>query len=279
MKRRMLVLLASGVACAIGATGASAAGPGPGLSQGWDGVVHGTKRYVTVPAGGWTSIQEINRTGGRVARFMSLKGTWGLPLVAFDGTTAGVMPDGRTLLLAQPIYGAQALRKQTSFAFVDIRKMKLLRKLSIAGAFTFDALSPDAHYLYLVEYLSSEDLTRYRVRAYDLTTERLLPKIVSDRKSWETDMQGMPISRARANGWAYTLYGASSARPFIHALDTRHVQAVCIDMPWKTSSDTIFHYRLRLDGDGHLVVRGPHGRALVVIDRQSHRVLSSVRNP
>ncbi len=45
-------------------------------------------------------------------------------------------------------------------------------------------------------------------------------KIVSDRKSWETTMQGSPITRATSSGWAYTLYGASQARPFIHALDT-----------------------------------------------------------
>ncbi len=192
MRRRILLGLAIGVGCVVAVTTtASGAGPGPGLSQGWDGLTRGNERYVTVPAGASTSIQVINRNGGRVLRFMSIKGTWGIPLVAYDGTTAGFLPDGRTLLLAQPVYSGQGLR----------------------------------------------------------------------------------------NGWAYTLYGASQARPFIHALDTRHVSAVCIDLPWKTSPDHIFDYRLRTDGDGHLVVRGPRGRALIVVDRHSFRVLSAVRSP
>ena len=86
-------------------------------------------------------------------------------------------------------------------------------------------------------------------------------------------------SRLSSNGWAYTLYGGTRARPFIHALDTRHAAAVCIDLPWKSQPNQIWSYRLRTDGDGHLVVRGPHGRALVVVDRGSERLLSAVRNP
>ena len=281
MRRRILIVLAAGVACAIGvAPAASGAGPSPGVSQGWDGVTSGNLRYVSVPAGAWTSVQVINKNGGRVVRFMSLKGSWGIPLVAFDGTTQGLLPDGRTLLVAQPIYEGQGLRKSTSFAFVDTRKMKVLRKITLKGAFSFDALSPNSRYLYLVEHVSEQNLTEYRVRAYDLDAGRLLAKIVADKRSWETTMQGMPISRlSSSEGWAFTLYGGTQARPFIHALDTRNVAAVCIDLPWKTSPEYLFEYRLRSDGDGHLVVRGPHGRALVVVDRKSFRVLSSVKNP
>ena len=50
-------------------------------------------------------------------------------------------------------------------------------------------------------------------------------------------------------------------------------------MPWKTLPQRLFDFRLRTDGDGHLVVRGPNGRALAVIDRKTFRVLSFVRNP
>jgi len=280
MRRRVLALVTAGILGAMGvATAASGdGGPGPGVSFGWNGITHGDMRYVSVPTAGWTSIQAIKRNGGNVVRFMSIKGNWGIPLVAFDGTTEGLLPDGRTLLLAAAPYGP-SLRKHSSFVFVDVKKMRRLRTVHVAGDFSFDALSPDARYLYLVEHVSAQDLSRYRVRAYDLKTSRLLPKIVSDRRSWETTMQGSPVSRATSNGWAYTLYGGSAARPFIHALDTRHVAAVCIDMPWKRQPGNIFGYRLRTDGDGHLVVRGPHGRALVVVDPQSFRVLSSVRNP
>src|SRR5439155_25157089 len=152
--------------------------------HGSNGITRGNERYVAVPAGARTSIQVINRNGGQVIRFMSLKGTWGIPLVAFDGTTEGLLPDGRTLLLAQPIYSGQGLRKNTSFAFVDTKKMKLLRKITLKGAFSFDALSPNARYLYLVEHVSEEELTAYRVRAYDLGANRLLARIVADKRSW-----------------------------------------------------------------------------------------------
>jgi hypothetical protein len=282
MRTRVCVTVVVGLVCVLGAASSASGdgGPGAGVSQGWDGVVNGKERYVAVPTIGWTSIQAISRDGGRVLRWLTLKGSWGIPVVAYDGTAGGLLPDRRTLVLADVKFGPY-LRKISSFAFVDTKKMRVLERVRIPGHQTFDAVSPDARYLYLVEYVSAQDFTRYRVRAYDMKAHRLLPKIVSDRRSWETTMQGMPVSRETSpdGGWAFTLYGGTKARPFIHALDTRHVQAVCIDLPWRTSPRNIFGFRLRLDGDGHLVVRGKHGRALATIDRQSFRVLTSVRNP
>ena len=60
---------------------------------------------------------------------------------------------------------------------------------------------------------------------------------------------------------------------------TRGLEAVCINLPWKTSPQEIFDYRLRADGKGHLVVRGPHGRALAVVDMQTFKILSAVKDP
>jgi hypothetical protein len=278
MRTRILLALAVGVGCLLAvASGATGAGPSPGLTS--EGLAQGNERYVALPAGASTSLEVIRRDGGRVLRFMTIKGSWGIPLVAYDGTAGGLLPDGRTLLLAQSIYTGDGFRKQTSFTFVDVRKMRRLGTITMPGPFAFDAVSPNGRYLYLIQYVSNEQPSLYRVRAYDRKAGRLLAKIVSDKRSWETSMEGMPITRAAADGWAYTLYGASAGRPFIHALDTRHVSAVCINLPWKTSPNGIFDYRLRTDGDGHLVVRGPHGRALIVVDRQSFRILSAVAKP
>jgi hypothetical protein len=280
MRTRILLLLAAGATCLlIGTTAATGAGPSPGLSLGSVGLANGKVRYVTLPTGASTTVEVIERNGGNVLRFMHIRGAWGIPLVAFDGTAGGLMPDHRTLLLAQSVYTGQGFRKRTSFTFVDIRKMKRLGTLTLRGAFTFDALSPNGRYLYLIQYLSNEQPSEYRVRAYDLKRQRLLARIVADKRTWTTSMQGMPITRTSADGWAYTLYGATEAKPFIHALDTRAVAAVCINLPWKYQPDTIWNYRLRTDGDGHLVVRGPRGRALAVIDRTTFRVLSSVKDP
>jgi len=278
MRKRILVMLAAGVVGAITASLAVGAGPSPGLSFGGNGVSNGNVRYVTVLSGKSTLVTKINRQGGRVLRTLRLNGAWGIPLVAFDGTAEGLLADGRTLLLAQPLFSGQTLRKNTTFTLVNVAKMRVRRTIRLTGAYSFDALSPDGRYLYLVEYVSPEDPSLYRVRAYDLRQSKLLAKIVTDKRSWETGMRGSPVTRVWKDGWAYTLYGGSE-RPFIHALDTKSVEAVCIFMPWKGTPDGIFDYRLRTDGDDHLVVIGPRGRPLVVIDRQSFKVLSSVANP
>ncbi|HWJ32018.1 MAG TPA: hypothetical protein VNR59_06725 [Gaiellaceae bacterium] len=275
MRRWMLGAFAA-AALVAAAPAAGDGGPGPGIVQGWDGVVWGNKRIVTVPSVGWTSLQVVQRRGGRVLTFTNIRGVWGIPLVAFDGTKAALQPDGRTLLLATQAYLSS--RGSTSFALVDLKKMRVKKRINLNGSFSYDALSPDQRYLYLVEYMSQANINQYRVRAYDLAADKLLPRIVSDRRSWETTMVGQPISRASRGGWAYTLYGGVG-RPFIHALDTRHVQAVCINLPWKWSPQQIYEYRLRWDRDGDLVVRGRHGRSLVTVDSRELRILSSVRKP
>lgn len=279
MRKRFLFLLAVTVAAVVwSTTAASGAGPSPGVSQGGAGLRSGDVRYVASPAGGSTLVQATDRDG-RVLHRLAVKGSWGLPLVAYDSTVEGLVNGGRNLLLAQQIYaGDGQLRKRTSFKLLDARDLRVTRVIRLAGTFSFDAASPDGRYVYLIEYFSPEDPTFYRVRAYDLRQGKLLAKIVSDRRSWQTGMQGMPISRTWKDGWAYTLYGGN-ARPFIHALNTRGLEAVCIDMPWRGSPQRIFDFRLRLDGDGRLVVRGPHGRPLVVIDRQSFKILSAVKSP
>ena len=280
MRRRVLAIVAAGVVCTLGAAGSAAGdgGPAQGALQGWDGVARGGLRYVAVPTPGWTSLEVIARKGGRVIKFMNLKGSWGIPLVAFDGGGDALLRDDRTLVLGEATVGP-VLRKHSSFVFVDTLKLRILRRVHLNGHFAFDAISPDRRYLYLTEYVSQQNLAEYRVRAFDLRSAKLLPKIVSDRSSWETTMVGMPISRVNREGWAYTLYGGSGARPFIHALNTRRVEAVCIDLPWKSDPRYIYDYRLRWDKAGHLVVRGRNGRALVTVDRKDLRVLTSVRNP
>jgi hypothetical protein len=276
MRRCVLALVAAG-ALVIAAPAAGDGGPPQNAVQGWDGAARGAFRYVAVPTPGWTALQVIDRSGGRVLRWMNVKGSWGIPVVAVDAGSEALLRDGRTLVLGDVSY-TRALRKHSSFLFADTKRMRVTRKIHLAGHFVFDAVSPDARFLYLTEYVSPQDFTAYRVRAYDLQSNRLLPKIVSDRRSWETTMQGWPVSRVDRDGWAFTLY-ATGGRPFIHALDTRHVSAVCINLPWANEPRRIYDYRLRFDRDGHLVVRGRHGRALVTVDREDLRILTSVRNP
>jgi hypothetical protein len=278
MRRRIFLVLAATVAVVVwSTTAASGAGPSPGVSQGGAGLKSGNVRYMAVQSGASTIVQALSKDL-QTLHELRIKGMWGFPLVAFDQSVEGMVGRG-TLLIAQQIYLPNGeLRKTTSLKLLNVRTFKVTRNIRLDGTFSFDAASPDGRYLYLIEYFSSEDPTLYRVRVYDLTQRKLLAKIVADRKSWETGMQGMPVSRTWKEGWAYTLYGGNS-RPFIHALNTRGIEAVCIDMPWLTSPKELFNFRLRSDKDGHLVVRGPNGRALVVIDRHTFKILSFVKNP
>lgn len=276
MRRWMLLCVAAG-ALVTAAPAIGDGGPPQNAVQGWDGAASGAFRYVAIPTPGWTSLQVIRRNGGRIVKWLNVKGSWGIPSVTVDAPAEALLRDGDTIVLGNVTYG-MTFRKQSSFLFADTKRMRILRRIHVSGHMTFDAISPDARYMYLTEFVSPQDFTAYRVRAFDLKANRLLPKIVSDRTTWETTMQGWPVSRVNRDGWAYTLY-ATGGRPFIHALDTRHVAAVCINLPWASEPRYIYDYRVRFDRDGHLVVRGRHGRALVTVDRADFRVLSSVRNP
>jgi hypothetical protein len=280
MAGRLLAMIAICMGCAMTAASAGGAGgPGAGVQQGWDGLASGAVRYVAVPAGDSTTLQVIRRQDGRVLKFMALKGAWGIPVVAFDGTTDGLMADGRTLLLGEPLAGP-SLRKHSNFALVDVKKMRVARKLRLPGHHVFDALSPDGRYLYFIQYVSAEDFNQYRVRAYDLRAGHLLAKPVVDKRESATAMQGTPISRvtSRDGSWAYTLYGGPH-ETFIHALDTLNAAAVCIDLPWKTQPERLFDFRIRRADDGRLIVRGPRGRTLAVVDQDKLRVVTAVRDP
>jgi hypothetical protein len=275
--RRCVLAAAALVALLAAAPAVGDGGPPQNSVQGWDGAALGGVRYVAIPTPGWTSLQVIKQNGGRVVKWLNVKGNWGIPSVAVDAPAEALLRDGHTIVLGNASYG-RTLRKHSSFLLADTRRMRVLRRIHLPGHMTFDAISPDARYMYLTEFVSPQNFTAYRVRAFDLKANRLLPKIVSDRRSWETTMQGWPVSRVDRDGWAYTLY-STGKRPFIHALDTRHVAAVCINLPWASEPRNIYGYHVRFDRDGHLVVRGRHGRALVTVDREDFRVLSSVRNP
>ena len=275
--RRCMVLFVAAGALVVAAPAAGDGGPPQNAVQGWDGAASAGFRYVAIPTPGWTSLQVIKQNGGRVVKWLNVKGNWGIPSVAVDAPAEALLRDGHTIVLGNVTYGVTP-RKHSSFLFADTKRMRVVRRIHLPGHMTFDAISPDARYMYLTEFMSPQNFTAYRVRAFDLKANRLLPKIVSDRRSWETTMQGWPISRVNRDGWAYTLY-ATGKRPFIHALDTRHVAAVCINLPWASEPPYIYDYRVRFDRDGHLVVRGRHGRALVTVDREDFGVLSSVRNP
>ena len=276
MIRRLLPAAAGGLlAAAAFAAGALAGGPSPGVSLGWDGIAAPTVglRYVTLPAGRNTVVAAVRVSDGRVVRFRALRGSFGVPLVTFDGTAGGLSLDGRTLVLGQP--PGNGLAPATRFAVLTTGSFRIRRVFALPGDFAFDALSPDGRLLYLIEHVSMQDIWRYRVRAYDLAAGRLLARVVADKREGTQVMAGFPVARATSSdgGWVYTLYRNDSGSPFVHALDARNAAAVCIDLPWQGSQDRLSGARLALGAGGKsLVLRYKSGKEAAVIDTTTFRV-------
>jgi hypothetical protein len=151
--------------------------------------------------------------------------------------------------------------------------LKPLRVVKLPGDFSFDALSPNGTWLYLIHYVSPNDPTRYLVQAYDVPHGRLSPKPIIDPRQPGEKMRGNPLSRTMsADGrWAYTLYDGAGATPFVHALDTVARTARCIDLDGIAAGSDLSRLRLSIDhGDKNLVVRNSGGPMLLVDLRTLH---------
>ena len=145
---------------------------------------------------------------------------------------AGLSRDGRTLVVQTLVAGSP-----TKFLVLNTRTMRVREQFTLKGNYSFDALSPDASKLYLIQRVDAKNYSRYIVRAYDLKTHTLLPGRIADRtqKSWV--MQGDAMTRTTSAGgrWVYTLYMNQGGTPFIHALDTVKGVAHCIGIPWASA--------------------------------------------
>jgi hypothetical protein len=264
-----LVPLALATSAAVAAKG----GPSPGVVVGWDGAVDGSVgvRYVALPDAARTTIAAVRTSDGRVLRYGTVRGAFGIPVVAFDGTTEGISRDGKTLVLAD--FGAG--EKQTSFAVLRTTTMRLKKAITLPGRWSYDALSPDGQTLYAIQYLGTGPTPRYKVRAVSLLTGSPVGGAIIDRREPDEEMNGSPWARARsANGaWAYTFYAKPNGTGFVHALDTSGRRAFCVDLPWRTSAQRLAAVRLSLaDGGRSLVLAKRGGNRLAVVDTATFKV-------
>jgi hypothetical protein len=271
--RRPILALALAVLTAAAVVGVAAGdgpqGPSPGVAGGWEGDLapNGKVRYVTIAAGRQTIVEVVQVRGGRILRWGLVDGEFGSPLVAFDGTTAALSADGKTLVLAS--YPLARRATVSRFAIVSTKTLARRAVVSLRGTWSFDAVSPDASTLFLIQYLSSAQSSAYRVRAFDLVAKRLFSGAIVDRREEEAEMRGSPATRkTSADGrWAYTLYARQGKAPFVHALDTVERQAYCLDLPLRLGQPKQMGLRLRLVRNGQLEVR--NGRTtLAVVDTE-----------
>jgi hypothetical protein len=240
------------IAAAFAAVAAALAPPGVVSAD-------GSTRWVARQADTDTVVTALSARGGAVSRSTTLPGRFRVPVVARDGTVGGLSFDGGTLVLAEP-----PRRGNTRLAVVDTRRFTS-RTLALPGEFSFDALSPDGRLLYLIEHASASDRSLYRVRAYDLARGRLLGGAVADKRTGQTAMRGVAVSRTESpdGRWAYTLY-AGGPHPFVHALDTVRRQAVCLDVHG-VGERRIWFARLAVSPDGSQLLLYSGGRTLAAL--------------
>jgi hypothetical protein len=261
------VLVAALVAALIPAAARADGLPVLGIDVGTTGVASSSDgaRYVTIPAGSRTIVEQIAQHGGQVLAWRSLRGTFTIPAVAYDGSAGGLSADGTTLVLIEP--RASFPRATTKLVVLNSEGLKPLRVVRLQGDFSFDAVSPKGSWLYFIHYVSPNDPTRYLVQAYDVLRGRLLAKPIIDPGEPGEKMRGNPLSRTMsADGrWAYTLYDGAGATPFVHALDTVRRSAHCIDLDGIASGSDLWQLRLSIDRDRkQLVVRDSASPVLLI---------------
>jgi len=252
---------------------AAKGGPSPGVAVGWDGAVDATSavRYVALPAAKTTTVAAVRTSDGRVLRYATIRGAYGIPLVAFDGTAEGISSDGKTLVLAD--VGARP--DETRFAVLSAKTLRLRKAVTLPGLWAYDALSPNGRLLYATQYLGSGANARYNVRSVSLVTGKPVGGAIIDRREPDEEMNGSPWARTRsANGaWAYTLYAKPNGTGFVHALDTAKRRAFCVDLPWRTSVERLAAVRLSLaDGGRSLELARRGGNRLAVVDTTTFKV-------
>jgi hypothetical protein len=234
---------------------AGAVGPPPSAVQDEHGVVSpvGDVRFVALARGGGTLVRAVRIADGRVLGARLVRGRLGIP-VAAGAVRTGLSGDGRTLVLGELLDRATRPGARTTIAAVSTDLRATARRFSLPGVFTVDAVSPDARWVYLIQRRGG-DAFDYAVRAFDLRRGRLLPGVIVDKRE-PGPMHGYPVDRAMANGGrlALTLYAGLGEHSFVHALDTVHRSARCLDLPPGIGDDAVWRLRLRTGGDGRLLV-------------------------
>jgi hypothetical protein len=264
---RRLLLLATCIVGVGAATAHAAGGPVPPVQGGAGVSAPGSSvAYIAVRAGSNTVLQRVRRAAGVVERSRLIRGSYGVPGAAYDGSNTGLSFNESTLVLA-------AIREHspdTRLLTFDARSLRPRAPIVLPGQMTVDAVSPDGRWLYLVRYRSVRN-NRYDVVAYDLARRHLLRTPIVDPREPDEKMQGFPLTRTVSpdGRWAYTLYADPEGEPFIHALDTERRTAACIDLDDLTTEDAS-DARLALAG-GTLRVEGTAG-PLALVDTRTFAV-------
>ncbi|HEX8646773.1 MAG TPA: hypothetical protein VF715_07710 [Thermoleophilaceae bacterium] len=270
MRPASLTIVASFLALALPASAPADGLPVPGVVSDDLVSLDGRHRFDTLPAGDGTSVARIATAGGTIRSSRFLAGSFVIPAVTLDGSSSGLSAGGERLVLIRP--RVQFPQATTRLAILHAATLRPQRIVTLRGDYSFDAISRDGRMLYLIEYLSRSDPTRYAVRAYEPRSGRLSEPIVDPREPGE-DMSGFPITRATSpdGRWAYTLYDDGD-HPFVHALDTDRRTAACIDLP-----ESLGGFLARAPAEHVDLTVGAGGRTLTVVEGGRPRAVIDTR--
>jgi hypothetical protein len=231
----------------------------------------GNAHYTARPQRDGSTLVRALGEDRRVLRSTTISGRFVIPAVSIDGSPGGLSADEKTLVLIQERKGFR--QPETHLAILDAQSLALRDRLTLRGNFSFDAISPDGSHIYLIEYLSPRDPTKYAVRAYDLVAGSLLPEPIVDPDETADEMRGYPVTRVGSpdGRWAYTLYTGGGKHPFVHTLDTIEGRAVCIDLP-AYAHHGAYNSRLTISSDGALLTLVRRREPVVVIDTETFGV-------
>ena len=279
--RPQLALLAACLAGAAALCPASAPADGPTIGpsgalvdQLWS--QNGAADLIVTKEARTTLVQARSGISRRLLWQTRLDGLWGVPQITQYGDLGGLARGAHTVVLQQLPDGSASGRSR--FAILRVTGARVsTRIVALAGWFAFDALSPDARLLYLVQSVQDPVFSSYRVRVYDLRANRLWRRVIVERgESPSAPMHGVPTARATSprGDWVFTLYIGSEGRSFIHALNASTATARCIDLPWR---GTYPAYRVSAYVDKtHLTLTDERNGRLAGIDLKTWRVTSTI---
>ena len=269
-------------ACLAGAAAlCPASAPADGPSIGSSGALvdqlwtqNGVTDLVVTKESRSTLVQARSGSSRRLLWQTRLEGLWGVPQITRYGDLGGLARDGRTVVLQRLPDG----RNRSRFAIVHSAAGRVsARFVELPGSFAFDALSPDARLLYLVQSLQDPLFSSYRVRVYDLAANRLWRRVIVERgESPSAPMHGVPTARATSlsGDWVFTLYTGSAGSSFIHALNASTATARCIELPWRGTYPayrvSAFTYKSQLS------LIDERGTRLAGVDLKTWRVTSRI---
>ena len=224
---------------------------------------HTIERWLQLgtPSSDWKHLYSVSsstltdtdpQTGSSV-RSLKLPGYYQLPPSTLSGVPGGLSQNGRWIVVESFDANPNDVTPTAShFAVVNTSLQSAPVRIDLKGYFTFDAVSNDGGYLYLIEYVSTSD---YRVRIYEVGAQELNPQVVVDKTNPQDSMTGLRLSGipSQDGAWLYSMYIRQTDRPFIHALNLQGAPvALCIDLPGSgyESSDSGFHWSIAMSADG-----------------------------